>query len=104
MTAVDWLEIIRDRIVRDFSPEKLILFGSQARGQATPHSDIDLLVVFAEVKDKRRIAVDIHRCLADLPVGTDILITTPEEISRRGWIVGTILRSALHEGKVIYER
>ena len=55
------------RIVRDFHPMQIILFGSHSRGDAHPQSDVDLLVVF-ELADKRKTAVDIRRTLADLPV------------------------------------
>ena len=49
-------------------------------------------------------AVAIRRALADLPVCKDIVVTTPEEITRRGDLIGTVLRPALREGKVLYER
>jgi hypothetical protein len=56
------------------------------------------------VTDKRKAAIDIRRKLSDLPVGKDIVVTTPDEIERRGDLVGTLLRPALREGKVLYER
>jgi predicted nucleotidyltransferase len=93
-----------ERIVRDYDPVKIILFGSHARGEAGPESDIDLLVVLPEVANKRQAAVAIRRVLRDLPVPKDIVVTTPEEIARRGDLVGTVLRPALREGKVLYER
>jgi len=83
---------------------QIILFGSHARGEATDESDVDLLVVLSEVRDKRQAAVEIRRVLADLPVSKDIIVTTPDEIARRGHLVGTILRPALREGKVLYGR
>jgi predicted nucleotidyltransferase len=104
MTAAESILAITDRIVRNFHPLRLILFGSYARGDATPKSDIDLLVVLPQVADKRRAAVEIRRTLADFPVCKDIIVTTPEEIARRGDLVGTVLRPALREGKVLYER
>jgi len=93
-----------DYIAHDFHPVKVILFGSHARGDARPGSDIDLLVVLPEVDNKRKAAVEIRRALAGFPEGKDIIVTTQEEIVRRGNLVGTVLRSALREGKVIYER
>jgi predicted nucleotidyltransferase len=73
--------------VRDFSPLQLILFGSHARRDAGPASDIDLLVVLPHVANKRLAAIAIRRALADLPVCKDIVVTTPEEITRRGDLV-----------------
>ena len=93
-----------ERVRSLFSPDRIILFGSHARGDAGPDSDIDLLVVLPQVDDTRRAAVEIRRALADFPVGKDIIVTTPAEIERRGNLVGSILRPALRDGKVLYER
>ena len=92
-----------DRIVGAFQPLRIILFGSHARGTATEWSDVDLLVILPNVSDKRDTAIEIRRVLGDLPVCKDIVIATPEEVARRGHLVGTVLRSALREGKVLYE-
>lgn len=102
--APNCIPLMVERIVRDFRPLRIILFGSHARGEATADSDVDLLVVMPELNDKRRTTVEMRRVLADLPVCKDIVVTTPEEIARRGWLVGTILRPALREGRVLYER
>ena len=93
-----------DRIVGRFQPSQVVLFGSHARGTASEWSDVDLLVILPNVSDKRDAAVNIRRVLGDLPVCKDIVVATPEEIARRGHLPGTVLRSALREGKVIYER
>ena len=102
--AAEMLPVIIDRIVSGFQPERIILFGSHARGQAGPHSDLDFLVILPEISDKRQAAIAIRRALADLPAFTDIIVSTPEEIARRGNLVGNVLRPALREGRVIYER
>ena len=98
------ISTMAERIVRDFQPVQIILFGSHARGDAHSQSDVDLLVVFAELADKRKTAVDIRRALADLPVAKDILVTTPEELTRQRDWVGTVLRAAQREGEILYER
>jgi uncharacterized protein len=104
MVAADMILTITERIVRGFDPLRIILFGSQARGDADAHSDVDLLVVLDHVENKRKTRVAIRDALADLPVCKDVVVTTPDEIGRRGDLVATILRPALREGKVLYER
>ena len=99
-----FISTIVDRIVESFQPSQVILFGSHARGTATEWSDVDLLVIMANVSDKRRTAIEIRRALGDLPVCKDIIVATSEEVARCGHLVGTVLRSALREGKVIYEQ
>ncbi|MCI0551881.1 MAG: nucleotidyltransferase domain-containing protein [Anaerolineae bacterium] len=93
-----------ERIVRRFDPLRIILFGSWARGDARPDSDLDLLVVLPEVENKRHATIAILRTLNGLPASKDVVVTTPEEIQRRGNIIGNILHPALREGKVVYER
>lgn len=98
------LDAIKARLVQQFQPLEIILFGSQATGRATSESDIDLLVVLSEVTSKRQAAIAMRRSLADLPIGKDIIVTTPEEIARRGYVVGTVLHQAITEGTVLYEQ
>jgi predicted nucleotidyltransferase len=93
-----------DRIVTGFQPLRILLFGSRARGDATPDSDVDLLVVMPDGTDRRATAVAILRTLTGMLVAKDVVVTTPEEIARRGALVGTVLRPALREGKVLYEQ
>ncbi len=98
------VEVAVQLIVAAFRPLKVILFGSRARGTAKTTSDVDLLVVLPEVEDKRQAAVEMRRLLRDLPVSKDIVVTTPEEITRRANLPGNFLRHALAEGRVVYER
>ncbi len=93
-----------DRIVGQFQPARVVLFGSRARGGANEWSDVDLLVVMRNVADKRKAAVEIRRLLVDMPVSKDIIVATPDEIARRGHVVGTVLHAALRDGTVLYER
>jgi predicted nucleotidyltransferase len=92
------------RIVREFDPLKIILFGSCARGDATAESHVDLLVVLDRVADKRMDAVRIGTVLADLLVAKDVIVSTPDEIARRGHRINTALNWALTEGVTLYDR
>ncbi len=105
-TLEEWLPSVVERVAEGFDPLRIVLFGSLARGEVGYDSDIDLLVVFDEVEweKKRELTVDIMRSLADLPVPKDIIVTDVDEIRRRGHLVGTVLRPALRDGKVVYER
>jgi predicted nucleotidyltransferase len=98
-----YLSEVVDRIVRKFHPVKIILFGSWARGSARDDSDLDLLVVLAKTAHSRKAAIQIGNSLSNLPIGKDIVVTTPEDIEKYGKTVGDILLPALEEGKVIYE-
>ncbi len=93
-----------DRIVRQFQPERIILFGSQARDEGGPDSDVDLLVVVPVQGLKREKAVEIRVALHDIRIPKDIIVTTPEEFAWRKEVVGTIERPASREGKVLYAR
>ncbi len=99
-----YLDEAIERIVRRFNPLRIILFGSWARGDARPDSDLDLLVVLSHVENKRLATIQIGNELSDLPTSKDIIVTTPEEIHKRGNFVSGILYPALREGQSIYER
>ncbi|HYN21440.1 MAG TPA: nucleotidyltransferase domain-containing protein [Thermoanaerobaculia bacterium] len=92
------------RIVSRFRPERIILFGSHARGDAGPDSDVDLLVVMPVEGSRREKAVEIGVALHDIRIPKDILVTTPEAFELRKEIVGTIERPAHRQGRVLYAR
>ena len=104
MDATTAISIMVDRIVDGFDPERIILFGSQARGTATPWSDVDLMVVLDDLPDGRETTVAIRRALSDLRISKDILVTTREKLEERSRVVGTVHRAVLREGKTVYER
>jgi predicted nucleotidyltransferase len=91
-------------IVERFQPRRVMLFGSYARGDAGPHSDVDLLVELDECEDTRRAAVEVRKELADLPLPKDILVTTPDRIRARAHLTWDVLHQAIEEGLVLYER
>ena len=93
---------IRQRLVDTFEPEKIILFGSQARGTADERSDVDILVICSFKGNRRHLMLEMDRALDDLDYAFDILILKPEEFLRDRRIPGTIGRYAQQEGRVLY--
>ena len=94
-------EIVR-RIVEVAKPDRIILFGSRARGDASSGSDVDLLVVKSNVRSRREIADQIYAKLIGVPVPIDVLVLTPDDIVKYAEAAGTILPSVLKEGIEIY--
>lgn len=104
MVTAEILSTMVDRIVGRFHPASIMLFGSQARGDTNGSSDVDLLVVMNEVQDKRQAAIAIRRLLVDIPISKDIVVTTPDEIDRRRFVVGNVIHEAFREGRILYEQ
>jgi len=98
------LEEITRRIRATTVPEKIILFGSHARGEAEPDSDLDLLVIVSGVTHPRQESTRIRRALRGLLVPIDVIVATPEQIGKYGNTIGLIYEPATREGKVLYER
>jgi len=84
-------------------PEKIILFGSAARGEMGPDSDLDLLVIKSRVH-RRHLAQRIYRNLIGVGQAVDIVVATPEDLDRYGDSIGLVYKPALREGKILYER
>ena len=95
------LDAIIHRIVEIAHPEKIILFGSAARGEMGPHSDVDLLVV-KEVADRRDLSVRIHRHLYGVEAAVDVIVVSPRDIERYGDSHALVIKPALREGRVVY--
>ena len=102
MVAPNVLEEIKRRLVDGFAPERIIVFGSHARGTATERSDIDLLVICDITGRKRDLMIAMDRALKGLGVARDIVVMTPEEFERDREIPGTVARPASLEGKTLY--
>ncbi len=93
-----------ERIRSVSDPWQIILFGSYARGDFGPNSDLDLLIVEGEVGSSQDEAARIYRALADLAVPVDIVVVSRDYVRRYGHLIGTVVRPALREGKVLYAR
>ena len=94
-------EIIR-RVVEVAQPEKIILFGSAARGNMTPHSDIDLLVV-KEGADALDLMRRIYGNLHGVGAAVDAIVVSPQDLERYKNSHALIIKPALRDGRVVYE-
>ena len=93
-------EIVR-RIVAVAQPEKVILFGSAARGEMNRHSDLDLLVVKDGVH-RGDMTENIYRHLHGVDAAVDVVVVTPDDVERYRNSHALVIKPALREGKVIY--
>jgi uncharacterized protein len=80
---------------------RVILFGSHARGEAGPHSDLDLLVIEPEVESASTESVRIRRCLRSFEVPIDVVVIDEAKARRRAKVAGTMIERALREGRVL---
>jgi uncharacterized protein len=92
------------RIVETAQPERIILFGSRARGDARPDSDFDVLVIKESTEPGYRRDAPLYLGLAGLNAPVDVLVYTPEEVTDWSAVPQAFITTALREGKVVYER
>ena len=102
ITLSDNQQRIVDEIVRLVQPLRVLVFGSVARGDARPDSDLDLLVVVPDGTHRRQTAQRLYQEVPRCGVPMDVLVTTPRNLAiqarERGLIYSTILR----EGVEVY--
>ena len=95
------LELIIKCIVEVAQPEKIILFGSAAREEMGPNSDVDLLVIKAGAH-RLDLAGKIYRNLHGVGEAVDVVVVTPEDVARYGESPALVIAPALKEGKIVY--
>jgi uncharacterized protein len=98
------LQAVAERIAESLRPEKIILFGSYARGTPTSDSDVDLLVIMETDAPRTQRYLAVSRLLYPRPFPVDILVKTPGEIERALEIGDIFIHEILSEGRVLYER
>lgn len=96
-------EIVR-RILATLTADKVILFGSLARGDARPDSDIDLLVIAPSSLPRHRRSAPLYGALSDILVPMDILVYSPEEVQEWSGVRQAFVTTAIREGIVLYEK
>ena len=99
--AQETLREIIQRIVEVAQPEKIILFGSAAREEMGPHSDIDLLVIKSGA-NRLELTGQIYRHMHGVGEAVDVVVVTPEDVERYRDSHALVIAPALREGKVVY--
>lgn len=98
------LNEIKQRIVETANPLKIILFGSAARGEVGPNSDLDILVVIPSGIHRRVTARAIYRNLIGVGFAVDLVVVNEEDIERYKDNIGMVIKPALDQGRVIYAK
>jgi len=99
------IEAIAQRIASQFQPRSVMLFGSHARGEATEHSDVDLLVVLDNPGPRGRRSAPILKMLAmEFPYPVDVVVRSPESLEAGRRIPGSFAEAVVREGVVLYDR
>lgn len=96
------IEEVVKRIIDTVRPDKIILFGSHARGTGTPDSDVDLAVVVSGDIHRRRTAQKIYMSLIGVGCSVDIIVLKPVDLERYSNSAGVIIPEVLKEGKELY--
>lgn len=94
---------VTKKIVKEYKPEKIILFGSYAWGTPHPDSDVDLLVV-KETRNPFRLSRDIDGALFPRPFPLDLLVFTPQQMKQRESMGDFFIQDILSKGKVLYAK
>ena len=97
------LRTIVERILAVASPDRIIVFGSTARGLTTPDSDIDVLVLERAVRDPRQESIRLRSAIGDLGPPVDVIVMTTDRFDETRNVIGGIAHPAGKYGQVIYE-
>ena len=104
LIALDMIDEVVRRIVTSLHPEKVVLFGSYARGNPAKDSDLDLLVVKQTDLPRPERGKEARRSLRGMKIPVDLLIYTPAEVKENLGIGQSFLSQVMAEGKVLYEQ
>ncbi len=97
-------EEVIQQVLRIADPDRVILFGSYARGDQRRDSDLDILIVMPSSEPRQKRARPFYRALSNLPVEVDVIVYTPQEIEDWGDVPLAFITTAIREGRVLYEK
>ncbi len=97
------IRVAVERLVAAAQPQKIILFGSRARGDARADSDLDLLVIEAQVRDRVAEMVRLNRVLRGLILPVELLVIGEAEFGAWSRRPGNVYYEASREGRILYE-
>ncbi|MBF0345387.1 MAG: nucleotidyltransferase domain-containing protein [Nitrospirae bacterium] len=97
------LKAVTKKLVAEFQPEKIILFGSYAWGEPTEDSDVDLLVI-KETENTREFAMEVDGSIFPRPFPLDLIVYKPEQVKREVMEGDFFIQDILTKGKVLYAK
>jgi predicted nucleotidyltransferase len=103
MVDSELLTHITKTIVERFHPRRIILFGSQARGEARAESDLDIFIEMETVASPPERAMEVSSLFGLRPWSMDLVVYTPDEVEKLRGVSGTLLSLIEAEGKPLYE-
>ena len=95
---------IATHIVEQFNPCRILVFGSHARGESGPESDVDLFIEMESDQRPPERAADVAAIFGLRHWPMDVIVYTPEEVEQLRGVHGTLLSMIEREGRVLYER
>lgn len=104
MATQEHIQEVADRLGEAAQAERVILFGSHARGEGSPDSDVDFLIIADSDLPRFKRSRSLYKMFRPYPFAMDLLVCTPEEVAKGRRTPLSFISTALKEGKTLYER